>query len=240
MGKEPDEIREEIEETRARMGDTVEAIGYKADVKSRAKESITEKKDNIVSSVKNVKDTVVGSIAGTGESVAGSVRGTAESVRGTAGSAVSSVREGTPSTDDVKYKARRAVGVAQQNPIGLALGSFAVGFLAGMVIPSTRVEEERIGPMASEAREKAMETGREALERGKQVAQETAQTAREAASEAAQKTMETAKETGQQQGQELASSAQDKAQDLSGSGGAMPPGGTGDLEESGPQSTSRS
>ena len=35
MGETPDDIREEIEETRARMGDTVEAIGYKADVKSR-------------------------------------------------------------------------------------------------------------------------------------------------------------------------------------------------------------
>ena len=237
MGKEPDEIRQEIEDTRARMGDTVEAIGYKADVKSRAKESISEKKDNIVSSVRNVKDSVVGAVAGTGSSVAGTVSDTAGSVRGSAGSTIDTVRGSTPSSEDVKYRARRAAGVAQQNPMGLALGSFAVGFLAGMVIPSTRVEEERIGPMASEAREKAMETGREALERGKQVAQETAQTARDAASEAAQKTMETAKETGQEHGQKLASSAQEKAQDMSGSS-SMPAGGTGDLEDSGPQSTS--
>ncbi len=48
MGEAPDSIREEIEETRSRMGETVEAIGYKADVKSRVKESVGEKKDAIV------------------------------------------------------------------------------------------------------------------------------------------------------------------------------------------------
>ena len=35
MGQDTGQIREEIEETRARMGDTVEALGYKADVPSR-------------------------------------------------------------------------------------------------------------------------------------------------------------------------------------------------------------
>ena len=48
MGETPDHIREDIEETRARMGDTVEAIGYKADVKSRMKDTIVEKKDAVV------------------------------------------------------------------------------------------------------------------------------------------------------------------------------------------------
>jgi hypothetical protein len=48
VGEAPDDIREEIEQTRARMGDTVEAIGYKADVKSRVKESIADKKDAVV------------------------------------------------------------------------------------------------------------------------------------------------------------------------------------------------
>jgi hypothetical protein len=48
VGETPDHIREDIEETRARMGETVEAIGYKADVKSRVKDTIVEKKDAVV------------------------------------------------------------------------------------------------------------------------------------------------------------------------------------------------
>ena len=35
MGQEPSQIREEIEETRAEMGDTVDALAHKTDVKGR-------------------------------------------------------------------------------------------------------------------------------------------------------------------------------------------------------------
>ena len=41
MGEDPQAIREEIEATRDQMGDTIEAIGYKTDVKARAKESVS-------------------------------------------------------------------------------------------------------------------------------------------------------------------------------------------------------
>ena len=51
MGEEPDRIRAEIEQTRAEMSETVDALGYKADVKSRAKESIQEKKDSAKESI---------------------------------------------------------------------------------------------------------------------------------------------------------------------------------------------
>ena len=101
----------------------------------------------------------------------------------------------------MKDGAKQAVGVAQQNPIWLALGSVAVGFVAGMLIPSTKVEDEKIGPMADQMKERAKETGQEALDRGKQVAQEAAQSA-----------TATAKESGQQQAEELRGSAQDKVE----------------------------
>jgi Protein of unknown function (DUF3618) len=48
VGETPDHIREDIEETRARMGDTAEALAYKADVKSRVKDTIVEKKDAVI------------------------------------------------------------------------------------------------------------------------------------------------------------------------------------------------
>jgi hypothetical protein len=41
MGEDPDMIRKDIEDTRERMGETVDALGYKADVKGRAKDSVT-------------------------------------------------------------------------------------------------------------------------------------------------------------------------------------------------------
>jgi gas vesicle protein len=104
----------------------------------------------------------------------------------------------TPDTQDVKHQARRAKSVAEENPLGLAVGAVAVGFLAGMLIPSTRVEDERLGPVADDVKERAKETGQEALERGKQVAQDAA---------------ETAKESGREHASELKSTAQDHAQE---------------------------
>jgi gas vesicle protein len=169
MGQDPREIRQEIEDTRARVGDTVEALGHKTDVKARAKESVSER---------------------------------VESVRSRLGGASSAVSERTPSGGDVKQGAKRAAGIAQENPIGLAIGGVAVGFVAGMLVPSTRVEDEKVGPLADQVKEKARDTGHEALERGKEVAQEAAQSAKE-----------TAQQKGQQQADELRSSAQQKAQE---------------------------
>jgi len=148
MGQEPDMIRRDIEDTRERMGDTVDALGYKTDVKSRAKESVTGR-------VESVKEKIVG--------------------------AKDSAGDATPSGADVKQGARQAVGLAQENPLGLAVGAVAVGFLAGMLIPSTNVENEKLGPMADQVKDQIKDTGAEALEHGKAVATETASAAADAA-----------------------------------------------------------
>ena len=110
MGEDPDRIRREIEQTRAEMGETVDALGYKTDVKARAKDSIQEKKESVMGVASSAKDRVVGA---------------------------------TPDKGEVKHQARRAKSVAEENPLGLAVGALAVGFLAGMLIPSTRIEDEK-------------------------------------------------------------------------------------------------
>ena len=56
MGEDPDRIRQDIEATRNEMGETVDALTYKADVKSRAKESLMGTKDSIKSKVVGVSD----------------------------------------------------------------------------------------------------------------------------------------------------------------------------------------
>ena len=192
MGEEPDRIRAEIEATRAEMSETVDALGYKADVKSRAKESIQEKKDSAKESIVGATQSVKEKIVGAGSSVGDSV----SSVGG-------SVSDRTPDAEQVKHQAKRAVGVAQSNPLGLAIGSVAVGFIAGMLIPSTRVEDEKLGPVADDVKERAKQTGQEALEHGKQVAQDAAQSAQE-----------TVKESGQEHAQQVRDSAQDHAQEV--------------------------
>jgi uncharacterized protein YoxC len=165
------------------MSETVEAIGYKADVPSRAKDKVSETVDNVKSKV------------------SGTATRAKEAVTGT----TSLVGDATPSGSEVKQTTRRVAGVAKENPLGLAIGAVAIGFLAGLAMPSTRVEDEKLGPVAEQVRDKVKETGQEAVERGKQVAQEVASTA-----------TETAKQQTREQGQELAESTRQSAQEVRG------------------------
>jgi gas vesicle protein len=190
MGEDPDRIRREIEQTRAEMSETVDALSYKADVKSRAKESVQEKRDS-------AKESVVGAT----QTVKEKLVGAKDSVSETAGGATSRVGDATPDRAQVKHQVRRAKGVAQENPIGLAIGSIAVGFIAGMLVPATRVEDEKLGEISDQFVDKAKETGQEALEHGKQVAQETAQSAQE-----------TFRDSAQQHGDEVKQTAQENAE----------------------------
>ena len=45
MGQDPDAIRHEVEHTREQMGETIDALGHKADVKGRTKERIGDTVD---------------------------------------------------------------------------------------------------------------------------------------------------------------------------------------------------
>ena len=51
MAQEPDAIREEIEDTRERMSETVGALSYKTDVKSRMKNAVSSQKDKLMGTV---------------------------------------------------------------------------------------------------------------------------------------------------------------------------------------------
>jgi uncharacterized protein DUF3618 len=208
MGQDPDAIREDIEQTRAEMSETVEAIGYKADVPSRAKEAVSDKMDSVKAKVSE-----------TATRAKEAVTGTASQAGEAASSAASRVGDATPSGGEVKQKTRRVAGLAKENPLGLAIGAAAIGFLAGLAAPSTRVEDEKLGPMADTVKDKVKETGQEVLERGKQVAQDAASSA-----------AETAKQSTQEHGQDLAESAKQSAQDVraearqgSGQGNSPPP-----------------
>jgi gas vesicle protein len=181
MGQEPSQIRQEIEDTRAEMGDTVDALAYKADVKGRVKESITEKRDRLV-----------------------------EQIQGTRGK----VGEAAPDAEQVKEGAREVVGVAEENPLGLAIGGLAAGFLVGMLLPSSKIEDERVGPIADQVKETATETAEEAVDRGREVASQVAEQAVEGAKEVGQQAMSTAKEAGQEQTEELKDSAKEGAQEV--------------------------
>jgi len=161
MGQDPSDIRAEIEETRARVGNEVDALSYRTDVSARVGDYVDDKKQAVVHKVTDVKDAITGTASHT-----------------------------LPNGERVG----RLKDTAERNPLGLALGGVAVGFMAGLLLPSTRIEDERMGEMSDRVIDAAKETATDALESGKQVAREAADTAME-------------------QGGELASNLQERTQD---------------------------
>jgi hypothetical protein len=53
MGKDASELRREIAETRERMTETVEAIGYKADVPARVRDVVNERVETVKETIEN-------------------------------------------------------------------------------------------------------------------------------------------------------------------------------------------
>ena len=151
MGQDPSQLREELEETRARVGEEVDAISYKTDVGARVGDYVSDKKDAVTSKLtKPIPD---------------------------------------------RAQIRQARRTAEQNPLGLAVGAAGVGFALGLLLPGTRVENEKLGA----ASDKMGEVAREGWEHGKQVAQDTAQGA-----------MEAAKDSSSRHSEELSSSLQER------------------------------
>jgi hypothetical protein len=123
-----------------------------------------------------------------------------EAISDKVGTVRSKVSGATPDSGEMKDGARQAAGMAQENPLGLGIAAVAAGFIAGLLVPSTKVENEKIGPIADQVKEKAKETGQEAIEGAKDVAGQAA---------------ETAKEAGREKAEEVRDSAQQKASETS-------------------------
>jgi hypothetical protein len=173
MGEEPGVIRAEIEQTRERVGNEVDALSYKTDVGARTQDYIDDKKQAVKSKLTGARDTVTGPL---------------------------------PDRRAIKRGASHMRETAESNPLGLAAGGLAVGFLVGTVLPKTRVENEQVGQLSDRMIEAAKDTAGEAVERGKQVAQEAVGAA-----------VDTAKESGREQGEELSSTLKDRTQEPSSS-----------------------
>jgi ElaB/YqjD/DUF883 family membrane-anchored ribosome-binding protein len=154
MGKDARELREEIDETRGRMGETVDAIAYKADVPSRVGDAISDRvdavKSTITGTVGNLRDRALDMAPDVDASdmqqgAQGAMRSAKESARGAMSSA------------------RGAVDSIRENPLGLFFGAAAIGFMIGTMLPGTRLEEERLGPIGDQLKEQAKERVQETV-----------------------------------------------------------------------------
>jgi ElaB/YqjD/DUF883 family membrane-anchored ribosome-binding protein len=137
MGKDASEIRHEIEQTRQRLGETVDALQYKADVRARVRDAVTERVETVRGTISDAAD------------------GIKHTMEGASGK--------LPRPEDVRTAAQRGAGIAARNPLALVAAAFAAGFVAGLLLPVTAFEREKVGPIGDDLVERAADVGAETL-----------------------------------------------------------------------------
>jgi hypothetical protein len=166
MAQEPDAIRAEIAATRQRMGDAAEALAYKTDVKARARDKIAEVREIVTTATESF-------VASMREPLDGETR---EEGAGMSTNTTSSTSASSQGWEDEG-------GLLKRNPLAVAFGAAALGFLAGLLIPSTPAENERLGPVADHVKQSARDAAQEAVGRGKAIAADAAASATAAVKE---------------------------------------------------------
>jgi ElaB/YqjD/DUF883 family membrane-anchored ribosome-binding protein len=185
MTNNPDQIRREIEDTRGRLSDDVNALTETVSPSNVARRQA----DKVADAAASVKDRVMG---------------TADDLRSSGSDAASSVGHapGAAAT-----KARRKT---QGNPLAAGLIALGAGWLVGSLLPASEKEKQAAGslkdraqPLVDEAKTVAQDTAQELKEPAKQAAQTIKETAVDA------------KDTVVQEGRSTAEDVKSQAQDSS-------------------------
>ena len=113
---------------------------------------------------------------------------------GGAGDATHAVADGAAKVVPSRQQLGRLRRLAEHNPIGLAAGGLATGILVGMLLPSTRLEDEHLGELSDRVVDTCQGDGRRGA-RAREAGRPGSRTGG----------TETAKESGRDQAEELGS-----------------------------------
>ncbi len=180
MGETPDQLRADIEGTRADMTATVDAITDRTSPKRIA----SRQAGRFRTALGSARHTMMGNVNGLGDRLSGTASDVGDTVSGSAHGAMSRVRQG-PRT------------VTSGNPLAAGLVAFAGGLLLASVLPASDTEKRALGPVADQAQpliEHGQQAAREATNELKSSAQDAAQEVKRSAAAAADEVRERASE----------------------------------------------
>lgn len=196
----PEQIRADIEATRARLGSDVDAVAEKV----TPERVVDRQKSKVRSKVQGVRERVMG--ASDDEFALGD---RTDGFRDEASHRAEQAR------DAVQHAPQAARARTRGNPLAAGLIALGAGWLVGSLLPSSQKEQElvetaadRVQPHAQHAVSSAKDSARHVAEDLKEPAQEAAQSVKETATSGAQEV----KEQGRSEAQDLKSSAQGSAQ----------------------------
>jgi hypothetical protein len=206
---DPDEIRADIERTRAALSDDVDDLAESVKPKNVAGRQV----DKVKEATSNIKDRVMGS---DDDDYHGSAVGTVgdkayaakDAVADKAYAAKDTVSEkASDAREAVRQAPSRLKRTAQGNPLAAGVVAFGLGMLVSSLIPSSEKEREAVSQLQENlepVKEKASEVARDIGEGLKPAAQEAAESVKTTAQEGV--------ESVKQEGQSAAADVRDQAQ----------------------------
>jgi uncharacterized protein YjbJ (UPF0337 family) len=222
---DPDEIRADIERTRATLSNDVDDLAESVKPQSVARRQVDKVKDAVGDAVGNVRDRVMGSpdddydtgAVGTVGDKASAARDTVTDKAYAARDAVADKAYAAKDTVSEKaYEARDAVREAptavkrktQGNPLAAGVIAFGLGMLVSSLIPSSEKERQAVSTLQENlepVKEKATEVARDMGESLRPAAQEAAESVKSTAQEG----VESVKQEGQSATQDVKDQAQE-------------------------------
>lgn len=195
---DPDQIRQEIERTRAGLSDDVNALTYKVSP-SRV---VNERVDRARGAFRGVKERIMGTASDVTDSAGDRLSSTASSVR----DAASTVGDKTTAAPQVLREK------TEGSPLAAGLVAFGVGLVISSLIPPTDPEQrlagqvkEKVSEHSDEFREKATQIGQEVKENLREPAQQAVESVKSTVSDAT----DTVKEQGRAAAQDVTNQAQE-------------------------------
>ncbi|HWI33157.1 MAG TPA: DUF3618 domain-containing protein [Lapillicoccus sp.] len=185
---DPDEIRRQIDETRADLSANVDALGESVRPGNVARRQV----DKVKGGITDIKDKVMGEADSAGSNVAGSV-----------GSA----------RDAVTSAPAAATRKTRGNPWAAGLIAFGAGALLSSLLPATEVEKEAAATIKDKAEpliDQAKEAAGDLAESVKEPAQQAVQQVKDRATDAA----DTVKDEARENASDVASSSKEAAQQV--------------------------
>ena len=182
MSNDPDQIREQIERTRADLSSNVNTLADTVNPAHAAKRQVSKVKGAVF----GVKDTVMGSASETADKLT---------------SAHSSVSDAVSEAPD-QVRARTA-----GNPLAAGLIAFGIGWLAGSLLPASAAEQQAANKVKDVAAPVLGDAAKDAAEHLKAPAQQAMESVKDTAVEATA----TIKDEGASAAHEVKEQAQDAA-----------------------------
>jgi gas vesicle protein len=221
---DPDEIRADIERTRATLSDDVDDLAESVKPKSVARRQVDKVKD----AVGNVKDRVMGSddddystsstvgdrASATKDAVADRAYAAKDAVTDKAYAARDTVSEkASDAADAVREAPATLKRKAQGNPLAAGVIAFGLGMLVSSLIPSSEKERQAVSTLQENlepVKQKATEVARDVGEGLKPAAQEAADSVKSTAQEG----VESVKQEGQSAAQDVKGQAQESKESV--------------------------